>query len=287
MFALLGPNGCGKTTTLSMLTAQQMPTNGSIHIDGLHVASKRLDIINQLGYCPQFDDLLIESMSVFSHLQLFCFINGMPKDSTEQFVSLLLNAFGISRFRDYPCGSLSGGTKRKVSAAIAIMMPRPVVVLDEASTGLDPLARQQLWNTVRLLNQDRTTIITTHYINETSVCDRIGIMDEGSLKCCDTEHELTKLAKGYNLTLFFNQSNIDTEEWLQRNIFYDDGGYKVEVANLSDRSMVKLHQFSISVFSLVERLSIAKKNETLVDFSIGRVSLEDIFLDMVRKPASA
>jgi ABC-type multidrug transport system ATPase subunit len=284
MFALLGPNGCGKTTSLSMLTAQQNPTSGGIHVGGTHVSSKRLNIIKRLGYCPQFDDLLIETMSVFDHLQLFCFINGMSTENTQGYVSLLLKAFGIESFRDYPCGSLSGGTKRKVSAAIAIMMPRELVVLDEASTGLDPLARQKLWSTVRLLNEGRTTIITTHYINETSVCDRIAIMNEGVLKACDTEHELTKLAKGYNMTLYFSRPNTQVEDWLHQNIFFDDMNYHLKVENLKDCAIVELTRFSIPLFTFIYRLAKAKEQNQLVDFSIGRMSLENIFLDMVRKP---
>jgi ABC-type multidrug transport system ATPase subunit len=283
MFALLGPNGCGKTTSLSMLTAQQNPDRGAIHIDSEHVASNRLKVIRELGYCPQFDDLLIESMSVSAHLKLFCSINGMDSKNADQYVSLLLNAFGIQRFADYPCGSLSGGTKRKVSVAIATMMPRSLVVLDEASTGLDPLARQKLWSTVRLLNKDRTTIITTHYINETSVCDRIAIMSEGKLKCCDTEHELTKRAKGYNITLFFGKLESTPEEWLHEHIMFDDDSYQVKSQRLPDCAIIQLDKFSLPLFTIVKRLASAKANQILDDYSLGRVSMENIFLDIVRK----
>jgi ABC-type multidrug transport system ATPase subunit len=283
LFALLGPNGCGKTTTLSMLTAQQSPDVGSIHVDSVHVASNRLQVIQDLGYCPQFDDLLIDSMSVSAHLKLFCSINGMDSKTADDYVLLLLNAFGIQRFADYPCGTLSGGTKRKVSVAIATMLPRPLVVLDEASTGLDPLARQKLWSTVRILNQDRTTIMTTHYINETSVCDRIAIMNKGTLKCCDTEHELTKRVKGYNITLFFSRMESSPEEWFHKYIMFDDPSYQIQCQQLPESALIQLEQFSLPLLKIIDRLASAKQNQQLQDYSLGRASMETIFLDIVRE----
>ena len=106
LFALLGPNGCGKTTTLSMLTAQQIPDKGSIHMNGLHVASKKLDVIKRIGFCPQFDDLLVPTMTVEAHLALFCEMNGIGEKLSGEYITLLLNAFGITRFRKVACGSL-------------------------------------------------------------------------------------------------------------------------------------------------------------------------------------
>ncbi|KAJ3272840.1 ATP-binding cassette sub- A member 12, partial [Terramyces sp. JEL0728] len=87
MFAMLGPNGCGKTTSLSMLTAQTLPTAGSIHMDRLHCASQKFDVIKRIGFCPQFDDLLIPNMTVTEHLELFCSLNGLPDDILDDYIS--------------------------------------------------------------------------------------------------------------------------------------------------------------------------------------------------------
>ncbi|KAJ3258407.1 hypothetical protein HK103_003695 [Boothiomyces macroporosus] len=287
MFAFLGPNGCGKTTTLSMLTAQALPTEGYIHMDSLHVASHKLEAIKKIGFCPQFDDLLIANMPVAEHLHLFCAMNGIPKENAEKYIQNLLNAFGIERFKDTPCGCLSGGTKRKVSAAIAVMLPRSLVVLDEASTGLDPLARQKLWNTVRLLNLNRTTIMTTHYISETSYCDKIAIMTEGNLRCCATEYELTKSnANGYKATIEFAAPQANLVDFLRSRVFSDDPEVKIGIDSVvGDIAIVDIKNFKLKLGMLVTRFSKLKEAKELKDFSLAGMTLEHVFLEMVRTRA--
>ena len=216
-----------------MLTAQITPDAGAIHVNGVHVAPNKLDSIAKIGYCPQFDDLLLPKMSVVDHLRFFCAMNGINPTQAEEYIAILLNSLGILSFKDVFCGNLSGGTKRKVSAAIAIMLPRQLVILDEASSGLDPLARQKLWNTVSLLNKDRTTVITTHYIDETSFCDKIAIMVNGNLKACDTEHALSKkFAKGYTLSLNFTTPAKNFEEFCRGYIFEKHDRLDIVVENV-------------------------------------------------------
>ena len=270
-----------------MLTAQQIPTTGSIHINGLHVASEKLKVISKIGLCPQFDDLLIPTMTVADHLRLFCAMNGVDKSVGEEYISSLLNALGILPFKDIACGNLSGGTKRKVSSAIAIMLPRSLVILDEASSGLDPLARQKLWNTVALLNHNRTTIMTTHYVNETSFCDRIAIMSAGELKCVDTEHNLAKrFAKGYKATLYFSELVPDFNAWAAKTLF-PEGGVELKVDNVVGKVIVvDFKSFKISLGVLLQRLTGAKKAGILTDFIIGRMTLENVFLDLVNEGKS-
>ncbi|KAJ3308745.1 hypothetical protein HDV04_000841 [Boothiomyces sp. JEL0838] len=285
MFAFLGPNGCGKTTSLSMLTAQALPTSGSVHMDGLHVASRKLEAIKRIGFCPQFDDLLIANMTVAQHLHLFCAMNGIPQVASEDYINNLLHAFGIEMFKNVNCGNLSGGTKRKVSSAIAVMLPRSLVVLDEASTGLDPLARQKLWNTVRLLNVNRTTIMTTHYISETSYCDKIAIMTDGNLQACDTEYELTKSsAQGYKATLHMSSKPDNLLEFVYQSLFYDDNTAQVEIENIvGESAMINFKQFRIPLSLLISRLSNLVRQNYIKNYTIGRMSLEDVFLDIVKK----
>jgi ABC-type multidrug transport system ATPase subunit len=283
LFALLGPNGCGKTTTLSMLTSQLMPTKGDIHLEGLHVSRNKFMVIRKIGSCPQFDDLLIPNMSIESHLSMFCYMNGMEVENTKDYVDLLLKSFGIQKFKEVACGKLSGGTKRKVSAAIAVMLPRLLVVLDEASTGLDPLARQKLWRTVKLLNRDRTTILTTHYINETSASDRIAIFSSGELRACGTEHDLAKRATGYKVNLQFAHVASNLEEFFKSSF----PTYEARLHDVVNQSVTaRLWTADGSIGDMILMLEKMKENGVILDYSLSRASLEEVYLEIVNTTAT-
>ncbi|KAJ3308134.1 hypothetical protein HDV04_001728 [Boothiomyces sp. JEL0838] len=156
------------------------------------------------------------------------------------------------------------------------MLPRSLVVLDEASTGLDPLARQKLWNTVRLLNTKRTTIMTTHYINETSCCDRIAIMTDGVLRVCATEYELTKAhVKGYKATLHLASPVPNIVDFLRSTVFHDDPLAQISVdAVVGENVILDFSQFNTSIGELIRRLTDLKNQNYLKQFTIGRMTLE-------------
>jgi ABC-type multidrug transport system ATPase subunit len=221
-------------------------------------------------------------MSVAGHLRIFCQMNGLDGQEMERYIDLLLDSLGILSFKNYATQNLSGGTKRKVSSAIALMLPRALVVMDESSTGLDPLARHKLWNTVRLLNNDRTTIMTTHYVEETSACDRIGIMSKGKMICCDTEHRLTQgLTKGYKLLLFFGQMPDNLSQFLSQNLA-KSGELEFLVENIVDNvAEIKLTLTSITLATVIARLTGMKRNQAISSFGISRTSMEQVFLDLV------
>ncbi|KAJ2996013.1 hypothetical protein HDV02_000242 [Globomyces sp. JEL0801] len=284
--ALLGPNGCGKTTTLSMLTGQCHPSSGAIHVDSFHVTAQILNVIPRIGYCPQFDDLLISNMTVGAHLRFFCSMNGLKEDVAEGFIDLLLLAYGISKFKNVNCGNLSGGTKRKVSTVIATMLPRSLIVLDESSTGLDPLARQKLWNTVTLLNKDRTTIMTTHYVNETSVCDRIAIMASGNLKGFDTELAWTTSTKGYRASIHFSKPVDNFVDFCRQEIFNNEE-VEIKVNNvLGSVVLTEFKDLKISFGTIITRLESLKDKGVILFYSIGRMDLEDVFLTLCEDDTS-
>ena len=164
------------------------------------------------------------------------------------------------------------------------MLPRSLVVLDEPSTGLDPLARQKLWNSVKLLNRNRTTIMTTHYINETSTCDRIAIMSGGKIMCCDSEFELSKMAQGYQLTIRMplGHSLEKMMGLIQSSVFQGDSLVKLELESVvGDQVSVRLSHFSIGVGQVVQRLDSLVADQNIMDYSLSRLSLENVFLDMV------
>lgn len=192
-FGFLGTNGAGKSTTLSMLSGEGYPTEGTAYIFGKDILSNPKASHQQVGYCPQFDALL-ELLTVREHLELYARIKRVPKARFNQVVEDKLTEFDLWPQENKPSSSLSGGNKRKLSVAIAMIGDPPLVFLDEPSTGMDPIAKRFMWDVISRIStrQGKTAVIlTTHSMNEAqALCTRIGIMVEGRLCCLGSPQHL-------------------------------------------------------------------------------------------------
>lgn len=182
IFGLLGPNGAGKSTLIRVLSCQSRPTSGHALIAGLDVVSQKKDVLSLIGVVPQensfYDDLTVnENLAYFGSLYR---VSGLEiKERTRNILSMLkLDEKANSRG-----GTLSGGMKTRLNIACALVHKPRVLILDEPSVGLDPVSRQALWDTIREVNREGTTIlITTHYMQEAdALCDRILIMNRGKI----------------------------------------------------------------------------------------------------------
>lgn len=205
MFLNLLLVGAGKTTTLSILSGEFPPTSGSAFIDGFDISLDQSKIRRKIGYCPQFDALL-ELLTVREHLELFARIKGIPKDSMEAVVQGKLEQLDLTNFENKAAGSLSGGNKRKLSVAIALIGEPSIVFLDEPSTGMDPMARRHMWEVIsRISTQDArcSIILTTHSMEESeALCTRIGIMVNGRLRCLGSAQHLKQtFGNGYEIDM--------------------------------------------------------------------------------------
>lgn len=192
-FGFLGTNGAGKTTTLSMLSGEERPSSGTAFIFGKDLNSNPKAARQHIGYCPQFDALL-EFLSVREHLELYARIKGVPEGELEDVVGEKLVEFDLLKHANKPSFALSGGNKRKLSVAIAMIGDPPIVILDEPSTGMDPLAKRFMWDVISRLSTRRgktAVILTTHSMNEAqALCTRIGIMVGGRLRCIGSPQHL-------------------------------------------------------------------------------------------------
>ena len=187
--ALLGPNGAGKTTTFKMITGEVPITGGTAAISGFDVGKNRLgervkdskrvifiqEAQRQFGYCPQFDALL-DIMTGREHLQLYSRLRGIPESEIEDASKILLRLLGIEQYADQKVVGYSGGTKRKLSVAIAMIGGPPLLILDEPSCGLDPSARHKLWSVIkRAKSANIAILLTSHSMEEcTALCDKLG-----------------------------------------------------------------------------------------------------------------
>ena len=192
LIALLGVNGAGKTTTVKMLTCLTKPTEGKAEIMGTDIAKDSEAVKRLVGVSPQ-DTSVAENLTVKENLEFMAAI-CLPKEKADKAVSRTIEAFGLDEFKDKKAKLLSGGYKRKLSIAMAIIGEPKVLFLDEPTLGLDVLARRQLWREIEVLKKNMTIVLTTHYMEEAqSLADRIVIMNEGKVMAVGTLAELENM----------------------------------------------------------------------------------------------
>lgn len=197
-FGLLGPNGAGKTTTIGMLSTILLPTEGSIFIDGqpLTRAAKgqkcKLSVVTQEYSMRQ--DMTVEQVMEYQG-RLYNMPRGRRLEKTEE----LLAFAGLWDYRRRTVRHLSGGMKRKLMVCRALMVEPEILLLDEPTAGMDALARRQMWQLLRDINEgDLTIILTTHYMEEAEVlCDRTAVINNGRLVCVDTPRSLIDELGGF------------------------------------------------------------------------------------------
>ncbi|KAH9679341.1 ABC transporter A family member 1 [Citrus sinensis] len=219
-FGFLGTNGAGKTTTLSMISGEEYPTDGTAFIFGKDIRSDPKAARRLIGYCPQFDALL-EYLTVQEHLELYARIKGVAEYRMDDVVMEKLVEFDLLKHAKKPSFTLSGGNKRKLSVAIAMIGDPPIVILDEPSTGMDPIAKRFMWEVISRLStrQGKTAVIlTTHSMNEAqALCTRIGIMVGGQLRCIGSpQHLKTRFGNFLELEVKPTEvSSVDLEDLCQ------------------------------------------------------------------------
>ncbi|PKM48029.1 MAG: multidrug ABC transporter ATP-binding protein [Firmicutes bacterium HGW-Firmicutes-8] len=193
IFGLLGPNGAGKTTTIRMLTMLTKPSGGKAFINGYEITRDLFDVKKEIGVVPQHMNLDIE-MTTWENLELHGRLHKMPKDDRRKRIQELLDYVELSDRAGDLVGKLSGGMRRRLMIARALMHYPHVLFLDEPTVGLDPQTRRRIWDLIRRMNNDgMTVLLTTHYIEEAEMlCHRVGIMDRGQLIALGTPEELKK-----------------------------------------------------------------------------------------------
>jgi ABC-2 type transport system ATP-binding protein len=191
IFGLLGPNGAGKSTTISMICGLLKPDGGEIIIDGLSVAAAPLEVKKRIGLVPQ-ELALYETMTAEENVRFFGKLYGLRGKLLKERVEEALEFTGLSdRTEDKPA-TFSGGMKRRLNIACAIMHRPKLIIMDEPTVGIDPQSRNHILESVKTLNKLGSTIIyTSHYMEEVeAICDRVAIMDKGHVIACGTEKEL-------------------------------------------------------------------------------------------------
>jgi len=182
IYAFLGPNGAGKTTTVRMLTTLLRPTGGSATVAGHDVVAEAAEVRRSIGVALQ-EAALDPLMTGAELMNLQATLHAIPRAEARKRADALLERVGLERARDRRVGTYSGGMRRRLDLAMALVHEPRVLFLDEPTTGLDPASRAAIWEEVRKLNADGTTVfLTTQYLEEADqLADRVGIIDNGRM----------------------------------------------------------------------------------------------------------
>ncbi|XP_047638714.1 phospholipid-transporting ATPase ABCA3-like [Phacochoerus africanus] len=204
---LLGQNGAGKTTVLSVLTGCYRPTRGEVCIYGYDISKNIREIRENMGFCPQHD-LLFNDLTLSEHIFFYSVVKRIQRKIPPLEVDNMLSTFNLLEKRDTFSESLTGGMKRKLSIIIALLGSPKVVILDEPSSGMDPVSRRATWDVLQQFKHKRTILLTSHYMDEADILgDRIAIMVKGTLQCCGSSIFLKKIyGAGYHVV-------IEREPW--------------------------------------------------------------------------
>ncbi len=192
IFGFLGANGAGKTTAMKILSGISAPTSGEVYVAGYNVYKDREKIKKSIGYMSQRFSLY-EDLTIYENIRFFAAIYGITGNQFKQRANDLLERLGLAESQNQLISSLSLGWKQKLAFSVAIFHKPAIVFLDEPTSGVDPVARRQLWEMIyEAADQGITIFVTTHYMDEAEYCDRVTIMVDGRIDALDTPRELKK-----------------------------------------------------------------------------------------------
>ncbi len=273
IYCFLGVNGAGKTTTLRLIMSQAFPRSGRITVFGIDAHKQRFDALAQLGYCPQFDDILTPSMSGRQHIHIFLGLLGVqdtkPKDLI---VDKLASSLVFTTHVDKPVSELSGGTKRKITLAISMIAPSRLLILDEPTTGVDAAARDSMWHVMRSIKSQKAILVTTHYLREAELADRMGILAGGRIVFEGNEFQLCSqvLRNSYHLrAIMSTHMALRFTDLVQQHL---NGKFTCEtvLSNSKVRLMFEVGSENLSLANALQLLDAEKESGRIESYSLSK-----------------
>lgn len=274
-YGLLGPNGAGKSTTIGIMSTLVAPDKGSVTIDGNDLAKNPMQCKQVIGVVPQ-EIALYNELTAVDNLVFWGSLYGVKKDTLMQRIEATLKLFGLYERRNDKIKAYSGGMKRRINIASALLHQPKVLFMDEPTVGIDPQSRNLIFEVVEKLHKDGMTIVyTTHYMEEAErFCDRIGIIDNGTIIAQGTLDEL-KQQGGEKESLVISGNGISEEQLTKLKA----AGYTVAL------SEEKLTFLSADLKTEMPKMIVAC-NDLGIDIAhidIRRVNLETVFLSLTGK----
>lgn len=265
LFAFLGVNGAGKSTTINIMCGQLFKDAGKIIIDGYDLDKEKDNIKSELGVVFQ-NSVLDSALSVYDNLQSRASLYGITGEEFQKRLTELADILDFKNLLKRTVGKLSGGQRRRIDVARALLHKPKILILDEPTTGLDPQTRKTLWNVIYDLrkNEKMTVFLTTHYMEEAAEADYVVILDSGKIVAEGTPLELKNTYTGDYITLY----NIDEKEIQQLNVKYEKikDAYRLLVPNTEAATDL-----------------IVKYPHIFIDYEITKGKMDDVFLAVTGK----
>ncbi|XP_052020849.1 phospholipid-transporting ATPase ABCA7 isoform X3 [Apodemus sylvaticus] len=276
-FGLLGVNGAGKTSTFRMVTGDTLPSSGEAVLAGHNVAQEPSAAHRSMGYCPQ-SDAIFDLLTGREHLELFARLRGVPEARVAQTALSGLVRLGLPSYADRPAGTYSGGNKRKLATALALVGDPAVVFLDEPTTGMDPSARRFLWNSLlSVVREGRSVVLTSHSMEECeALCTRLAIMVNGRFRCLGSaQHLKSRFGAGHTLTLRVPPDQPEAAIAFVETTF---PGAELREAHGSRLRFQLPPGAGCALARVFRELAAQGKAHGVEDFSVNQTTLEEVFL---------
>ena len=288
LLALLGPNGAGKTTTVNMLTGFIPPSRGNALVTGRTIAHPvgMSQVRRVMGVCPQFDTLWA-TLTAREHLELFAAIKGVRKEAIPVEATRRIEEVRLTDAADRMAGTFSGGMRRRLSVAIALIGNPQVVFLDEPTTGMDPINRRHVWDVIEAAKQDRSVVLTTHSMEEADILgDTIAIMAKGRLRCLGSTVRLkSRFGAGYKLSISLGDRT--DEESPQVKSLREIMSRHLGAIPSNESTKAYLHfdvraNCEAPLAQAFAELEERREELRIVDLQIAMSTLEDVFLKIAK-----
>lgn len=265
LYAFLGLNGAGKSTTISIICGHETKDSGEVFVDGLNLDKDLDKVKTKIGVVFQFS-ALDKVLTVKDNLQYRASLYGITKNAFNAKIEELDKLLDIKPLLKRTLGKLSGGEKRRVDIARALLNDPQILILDEPTTGLDPKTRKMVWNTINKLRRDKniTVFLTTHYMEETTDADYVVILDKGKI-----------VGEGTPLEL----KNQYTGDFI---LLYDAKKEEVESLGLPYKKIAGGYKISIENTQIATKL-ISQNPEIFVNYEIIKGNMDDVFLAITGK----
>ncbi|AWP26433.1 ATP-binding cassette domain-containing protein [Paenibacillus sp. Cedars] len=278
LLALLGPNGAGKTTTIHMLSTLLKPDAGSAQVAGLDIVKDARNVRKKISLTGQFA-ALDEGLSGLQNLMLISRLYGYSAKTARSISEELMESFGLGEAKDRTVQQYSGGMRRRLDIAASIVTKPDVIFLDEPTTGLDPQSRMQVWDIVKtLLQQGTTVLLTTQYLEEADrLADRIAVIDKGRIIAEGTPQQLKASIGGRTLSITLTEQG----DWHKISaLLNDEHGLRVWQGD-----HLRLYKIPVLEASLANQAihTLMENGIAIEDFSLSEPSLDEVFLALTRK----